>query len=448
MRLAVIGGGPVGLVSGTVLANVGHQVEIVDIDSSRVEHIARGVPPFHEPGLAELLRIAVDSKSLSATTNLGAVVPQADVVLICVGTPSNGDGADLSALKTASAAVGRALRGCSDGYRVVAVKSTVPPGTTSKIVAPILRAESGLGDDSLGIAMNPEFLREGVAVDDMRQPDRIVVGVDDDRARALMEALYRPFSAPVIAVTPTGAEMTKYTSNALLATLVSFSNEIAAMCESIEGADADQVFRALHADRRFRPPLHRPDAPSTITTYLLPGLGYGGSCFPKDTEALTVWARARGVDSPILDAVRAVNAKRPKRVVDLLRSRLSLAGARVAVLGLAFKPETDDLRESRSLDLVRLLYAEGAEVRACDPLAAAEAKDALHGIASVSPDADSALRGADAAVLATSWPAYIALDPAHVKSLMRRPLVLDARRSLDRAKWAAHCEYLPIGVRA
>jgi UDPglucose 6-dehydrogenase len=447
MRLAVIGGGPVGLVSGTVLASVGHHVDVVDIDTSRVERIARGIPPFHEPGLDDLLRTVVDSRALSATKNLNEVVARADVVLICVGTPSNGDGADLSALKAASAAVGRALRG-APAYRVVAVKSTVPPGTTSKIVEPILRAESGLSSESLGIAMNPEFLREGVAVEDMRQPDRIVVGVDDDRARSLMEELYRPFAAPVIALSPTGAEMTKYTSNALLATLVSFSNEIAAMCESIDGADAAQVFRALHADRRFRPPTSRPDSPSTITTYLLPGLGYGGSCFPKDTEALAVWARARGVDSLILDAVRAVNAERPKRVVDLLRSRLNLAGARVAVLGLAFKPETDDVRESRSLDLVRLLHAEGAEVRACDPVAADEAKASLNGIASVSRDADSALRGADAAVLATSWPAYVALDPAHVKSLMRRPLILDARRSLDPAKWAAHCEYLPIGVRA
>lgn len=448
MRLAVIGGGPVGLVSGAVLASVGHRVDVVDIDTSRVERIARGVPPFHEPGLDDLLRAVVDSRALSATTELDEVVARADVVLICVGTPSNGDGADLSALKSASAAVGRALRGLTDGYRVVAVKSTVPPGTTSKIVEPILRAESGLTDTSLGIAMNPEFLREGVAVDDMRKPDRIVVGVNDERARALMEELYRSFSAPVIAVSPTGAEMTKYTSNALLATLVSFSNEIAAMCESIDGVDAEQVFRALHADRRFRPPVSRPESPSTITSYLLPGLGYGGSCFPKDTEALAVWARARGVESPILDAVRAVNARRPKRVVDLLRSRLSLPGARVAVLGLAFKPETDDVRESRSLDLVRLLYHEGAEVRACDPVAADEAKASLNGIASVSSDADSALRGADAAVLATSWPAYVALDPVHVKSLMRRPLILDARRSLDPAKWAAHCEYLPIGVRA
>ncbi len=448
MRVAVIGGGPVGLVSGAVLASVGHRVDVVDINTSRIQSIARGVPPFHEPGLDDLLRTVVDSRALSATENLNEVVPPAEVILICVGTPSNGDGADLSALKSASAAVGRALRGATAGYRVVAVKSTVPPGTTSKIVEPILRAESGLSSESLGIAMNPEFLREGVAVEDMRTPDRIVVGVGDDRARSLMEELYRPFSAPVIAVSPTGAEMTKYTSNALLATLVSFSNEIAAMCESIEGADAAQVFRALHADRRFRAPPARPDAPSTITTYLLPGLGYGGSCFPKDTEALAVWARARGVDSPILDAVRAVNAQRPKRVVDLLRSRLSLPGARVAVLGLAFKPETDDVRESRSLDLVRLLHAEGAEVRACDPVAADEAKASLDGIASVSRDADSALRGADAAVLATAWPAYIALDPAHVRSLMRRPLILDARRSLDPAKWAAHCEYLPIGVRA
>lgn len=447
MRVAIIGGGPVGLVSAAVLAGVGHDVRVVDIDSARTRKIARGEPPFHEPGLPELLRSVVGSGKLTATGVAAGAVVEAEVILICVGTPPTGTGADLTALRAASAEVGKALRGAA-GYRVVAVKSTVPPGTTTSIVEPILREHSGLDAGALGIGMNPEFLREGVAVDDMRVPDRIVLGVGDERAGAALAAMYAPFEAPVVLTTPTGAEMSKYASNALLSTLVSFSNEIAAMCESVDGADAVAVLRAVHADRRFKGNAARPDAPASIVSYLLPGLGYGGSCFPKDTEALAAWARARGVDSPVLDAVRSVNAQRPERVLDLLRTRLQLAGARVAVLGLAFKPETDDLRESRSLDLARLLHAAGAEVRACDPVAAREGADRLAGIATVTADPESALDGADAAVLATAWPSLVALDPAYVRGLMRRPLVLDARRALDPVAWSAHCEFLPIGLKA
>ncbi|MCL4865040.1 MAG: nucleotide sugar dehydrogenase, partial [Gemmatimonadales bacterium] len=230
--------------------------------------------------------------------------------------------------------------------------STVPPGTTVGVVEPLLRAHSGLGPEGLGVGMNPEFLREGVAVADMRTPDRIVLGVGDDRVRSAFEELYQPFQAPLIFTTPTGAEMAKYASNALLATLVSFANEVAALCESVAGADAVDVLRAVHADRRFRPPPGAVAEPAAITSYLLPGLGYGGSCFPKDTEALAAWASERRTPTPILDAVRLVNAERPERVLALLRSRITLAGARIAVLGLTFKPDTDDLRESRSLHLV------------------------------------------------------------------------------------------------
>jgi len=447
MRVAIIGGGPVGLVSGAVLADAGHTVCVADIDTTRTERIARGEPPFHEPGLPELLRRVVNEGRLSATSDTQHAVRDAEAILICVGTPPTGNGADLSALRAASAAVGRALAG-APGFRAVAVKSTVPPGTTSEIVEPILREHSGLGPDALGVGMNPEFLREGVAVDDMRQPDRIVLGVADSLTREALSALYQPFNAPLVFTTPTGAEMAKYASNALLATLVSFSNEIATLCESVPGADAVEVLRAVHADRRFRAVPGRPEAPSSITSYILPGLGYGGSCFPKDTEAITAWARGRCVETPILDAVRQVNAERPERVLALLASRMQLAGARVAVLGLAFKPETDDLRESRSVDLVHLLHKAGATVSACDPVAAPQARTLLEGVATVTPDPESALAGADAAVLATAWRDYLMLDPARVRALMRRPLVLDARRGLDPVAWSAHCEYLPIGVKA
>lgn len=447
MRAVVIGGGPVGLVSGAVLANAGHDVTVVEIDARRREMIAAGTPPFHEPGLDELLADVVRRRKLDVTGNVADVAAAAEVILIAVGTPPTGHGADLTALKAASKALGQALAGTS-GYRAVAVKSTVPPGTTAQVVEPILRESSGLSSEALGVGMNPEFLREGVAVGDMRDPDRVVLGVNDDRTREALAALYAPFGAPLVFTTPTGAEMAKYTSNALLSTLVSFSNEIAALCEAVDGADADAVLRAVHADRRFRPPASRPDAPSSITSYLLAGLGYGGSCFPKDTEALTAWASQNGLKTPILDAVRQVNAERPERVLALLKSRIDLRNAEVAVLGLTFKPDTDDLRESRSLDLVRLLQNAGARVRACDPMAADTGATLLGSDVQVSTDADTALRGADAAVLATAWRSFLTLDPVHVKGLMRRPLILDARRGLDPALWSRHCEYLPIGVRA
>jgi UDPglucose 6-dehydrogenase len=446
MKIVVIGGGPVGLVSGAVLANVGHDVHLVEIDAARASSVARGVPPFHEPGLDEMLQRVVASGRLRVTRDVREVAKDAEAILICVGTPATGHGADLSALRAASRDLGAALRG-SAGYRAVAVKSTVPPGTTTDIVEPILREHSGLGADALGVGMNPEFLREGVAVEDMRAPDRVVLGVRDDRTRERLAAVYAPFSAPLVFTTPTGAEMAKYTSNALLSTLVSFSNEIAALCEGTDGADADEVLRAVHADRRFRGPAGQ-NGPASIVSYLLAGLGYGGSCFPKDTEALVMWAQERGMGTPILDAVRKVNDERPERVLALLQSRIDLAGAEVAVLGLAFKPETDDLRESRSLDLVRLLHDAGARVRACDPVAAEQGARVLGQSAMVTTDAEVALRGADAAVLATAWPQFIRLDPRQVRSLMRRPLVLDARRALDRVSWSAHCEYLPIGVKA
>lgn len=446
MRVAVIGGGPVGLVTGSALASVSHEVRLVEIDPARADPIAAGVAPFHEPGLDPLLRDVVASGRLTVTRSAGDAVGGADVILICVGTPSDGHGADLSLVRAASRDVGLALRGAS-GYRVVVVKSTVPPGTTASVVEPILRDESALSAERMGIGMNPEFLREGLAVQDMLRPDRVVLGVGDAKARAVLEEMYRPFGAPIICLTPTGAEMAKYASNALLATLVSFANEIAALCESIEGVDAVQALLAVHADRRFRAPEARPTAPGAITSYLLPGLGYGGSCLPKDTLALSAWARERGVETPLLDAVRGVNADRPEQVLKLLRSRLSLKGARVAVLGLTFKPETDDLRESRSLEMVRRLHAEGAEVRATDPVAAAQAARLLEGIATVGDDVEAALAGADAAVIATPWHAYVGLDPARVRALMRRPLVLDGRRALDPLLWSAHCEYLPIGVK-
>jgi len=402
---------------------------------------------FHEPGLPELLSDVVRDGRLRATRSVADVARDAEVILICVGTPSNGSGADLTWLRAASRDLGHALQGAT-GYRAVAVKSTVPPGTTTSVVEPILRAESGLAADALGIGMNPEFLREGVAVDDMRSPDRVVIGAADARVRDQFAKLYEPFGAPLVFLTPTGAEMAKYTSNALLSTLVSFSNEIASLCEGVAGADAYEVLRAVHADRRFSVGGKGSGAPASIVSYLLPGLGYGGSCFPKDTEALTVWAAQRQLETPILDAVRQVNAARPERVLDLLRTRIDPNGAEIAVLGLTFKPDTDDLRESRSLDLVRLLLAAGAHVRACDPMAAVAGAELLGGVATFTSDPEAALAGADAAILATAWPSLTALDPARVKTLMRRPLVLDGRRALNQAAWSLHTEYLPIGVKA
>src|SRR5262249_31623239 len=313
MRVAIVGTGYVGLVTGTCLASLGHTVTCVDSDRARVDATARGGPPFQEPGLPELLRRALAEGRLSVTSVLDRAIAESDVSILAVGTPAREERIDLGAVTTAAGEIGRALRDVRH-YHVVVVKSTVVPGTTDTVLREVLESASGRRVGAFGLCMNPEFLREGSAVADFMNPDRIVIGACDARSAEAVGQLYERFTCPKLVTTPRNAEMIKYTANALLALLVSFSNELAGLCEAIPGLDESRVMAGVHLDRRLTP---AGDGAPEILTYLRAGIGFGGSCLPKDVDALRSFGAEQGVEMPLLDAVARVNRERPRRVVTL-----------------------------------------------------------------------------------------------------------------------------------
>lgn len=450
MRIAVIGAGYVGLVTGVGLATVGHDVTCVEINASRVAAINAGRSPLHEPGLTERLQATLAAGRFRAVSALPPAVREAQVVMICVGTPSAPSGEiNLQAVRGAAQQIGQALRQVQ-GYRVLVVKSTVVPGTTEDIVGPAVWTAAGQGPEGIGLAMNPEFLREGNAVADFLKPDRIVVGAIDERSAEVMRELYAPFNAPLIVTNPRTAEMIKYTSNALLATLISFSNQIAAVCEATPDVDVETVMDAVHMDRRLSPIVNGARVRPGILTYLRAGSGFGGSCLPKDVKALRAYARTLHAPTELLDAVLAINDQRPMHLVRLAENALgSLAGRTVAVLGLTFKPGTDDLRDSPALRVVELLQEAGAHVRSYDPMIASDGA----GLAGddgmeVCASAREALTGADAALITTGWEDFARLDWSEMASVMRMPIVVDGRRILDGAHGLDGVTLLKIGYKA
>lgn len=456
MRVAVIGAGYVGLVTGVGLATVGHDVTCVEISASRVATVNAGRSPLHEPGLTERLHQVLATGRFRAVTALPPTVRDAQVILICVGTPSAPTGEiDLRAVQEAAQQIGQALRQ-AQGYRVVAVKSTVVPGTTEGVVGPAVWAAAGQGAESIGLAMNPEFLREGDAVADFLAPDRIVVGAIDRRSAEVMRELYAPFNAPLIVTNPRTAEMIKYASNALLATLISFSNQIAALCEATPDVDVETVMNAVHMDRRLSPVIGDQPIQPGILAYLRAGAGFGGSCLPKDVKALRAYARTIHAPTELLDAILAINDQRPRHLVRLAENALgSLAGRTVAVLGLTFKPGTDDLRDSPALRVVELLREAGARVRSYDPMITPD-NASQHGLLmgakgdgiDVCTSAREALTGADAALITTGWRDFARLDWSEMASVMRTPIVVDGRRILDNVPGLEGVTHLKIGYKA
>ena len=427
MRISIVGTGYVGLVSGVCLAHVGHDVVCVDLDEDKVARINAGHSPIHEDRLPELLAGVVGSR-LRATSDLEEAVHATEVTILAVGTPFGEDRIDLAQIRSAAQQVGRALRDL-DRYHVVVVKSTVVPGTTEEVVGPALEEASGrrLGTD-IGLAMNPEFLREGVAVDDFLVPDRIVLGGIDERTIDLLSELYAVFAdTPVLRVDPRTAEMVKYTSNALLATLISFSNEIGNLCSEL-GTDVVEVLEGVHLDRRFSPMIGDTRVSPGMLTYLAAGCGFGGSCFPKDVKALVAHGESVGMEMPLLHSVLDINQAQPEVMLDRLRRHLEPQGARVVVLGAAFKPGTDDVRESPTLRVVPALVAAGAQVVLHDPIALDNAR-AMLGDEHIEYESDlpRSLAGADAVLLVTAWPEYAEVP----KLLEGRDLpVIDGRRML------------------
>ena len=427
MRVAIVGLGYVGLVTGVCLAEKGHQVTGVDLDQERVCVVAAGRVPIFEEGLDVLLEHNVGER-FRATSDLAGAVGEADLTMIAVGTPFDGMHIDLGAVRGAAKSVGEAIRGRED-YPVVVVKSTVVPGTTRDVVTPRLE-EAALGTRSVtfGVATNPEFLTEGQAVRDFMHPDRIVLGADDERTTAVLEELYDGFpEVPRVRTTVTAAETIKYASNALLATMISFSNEFADLCSAVGDVDVVDVMRGLHTSAYLTVGGRR----APITSFLEAGCGFGGSCLPKDVRALVAHGADQGIAMPVLEAVLEVNAGRPDEMITILRRHIpSLVGVRIAVLGLAFKPDTDDVRESPAVPIVERLLAAGAVVRAHDPVVRSLPEELAGTDVQLVPELETALEGADAVVLVTRWHQYEEL-PNALARLDPQPLLVDGRRVVD-----------------
>ncbi|MDD2868587.1 UDP-glucose/GDP-mannose dehydrogenase family protein [Neomegalonema sp.] len=413
MRVAMIGSGYVGLVSGACFADFGHEVVCVDSAQEKIEALNQGVIPIYEPGLAELVAANARAGRLSFTTDLPAAVARAEVVFIAVGTPSRrGDGhADLSHVRAAAREVARALK----GFTVVAVKSTVPVGTGDEVER-ILRETRP--DAEFAVASNPEFLREGAAIADFKRPDRIVVGAEDPRAEEVMRELYRPLhlnSAPLFFCDRRTSELIKYASNAFLAMKISFINEMADLCERV-GADVQDLARGVGMDKRIG------------DRFLQAGPGYGGSCFPKDTLAVIKTAQDHDMHLRLIEAAAEVNEQRKRAMGRKIAAAcgLPMRGKTVALLGLTFKPDTDDMRDSPSLPIIQALQDMGAHVRAYDPEGVEAARALVEGVEFVG-EAHEAARGADALVLVTEWDEFRALDFRRLKSLMKAPVFVDLR---------------------
>jgi UDPglucose 6-dehydrogenase len=430
VRISILGVGYVGLVTGACFADAGHVVTCVDIDPNRVEAINRGECPIFERGLPELLARTI-GRTLSTTLDAPGAIANSDMTFIAVGTPFDGERIDLRQIQEAARIIGRALRDKSD-YHVVVVKSTVVPGTTDGVVRPILEQESGkrAGAD-FGLGMNPEFLTEGEAVDDFAHPDRIVVGGIDDRTQDVLASAYAGFEAPVIRTNNSTAELIKYASNALLATMISFSNELANLATALGGIDAADVMRGLHASRYLTTPLDdgRVVVPP-IASFLLGGCGFGGSCLPKDVAALAAHGVAAGVPMRLMRAVLDVNGNQHQKMIELVHKHLpSLTGRRVTVLGVAFRPDTNDTRESPAIPIVKSLLAEGAQVVVYDPAAAAEATRLFGATVTVAPTLEAAVAEAEAILIVTRWSEFQRL-PDLLATCGRNPVVIDGRRML------------------
>ncbi|MBI3181700.1 MAG: UDP-glucose/GDP-mannose dehydrogenase family protein [Myxococcales bacterium] len=418
MKISVVGTGYVGLVAGTCFADSGNDVACVDIDQKKIDTLRAGALPIYEPGLEELVKKNVRDGRLSFTTELAAAVAPSQVVFIAVGTPEGESGdADLKYVLAAAGEIGRALR----QYTVVVDKSTVPVGTADK-VRDVIRSATLVEFD---VVSNPEFLKEGAALDDFLKPDRIVIGTDSERARKLMSELYAPFvrtENPILFMDARSAELTKYAANAMLATRISFMNDISVLCEKV-GADVDFVRKGLGADRRIGYP------------FLFPGVGYGGSCFPKDVKALVATAREHGLELDLLRAVERTNERQKRLLLQKAARHFGeLAGRTFAVWGLAFKPKTDDMREAPSVELIEGLLGKGAKVQAHDPVAEKVARRNFGDRVAYGDTPYDVLPGAEALFLVTEWNEFRHPDFERMKSLMKSPVVFDGRNVFDPAR--------------
>lgn len=416
MNISCIGCGYVGLVVGTCLADLGNEVICVDVDSRKIAKLKRGIIPIYEPGLQDMLHRNVNEKRLSFSTDMKRAVKSSLVIFITVGTPPRQNHeADLSSVKKVAREIGRHM----NGYKVIVNKSTVPVGTAAEVARSIKRYQKRAIE--FDVVSNPEFLREGEAVKDFTNPDRIVIGADNPRSRAIMESIYKGIARadkPILFTDTRSAEMIKYASNAMLATRISFMNELAALCEKV-GADIKKVAVGMGLDDRIGP------------RFLQAGVGYGGSCLPKDVRALAQTMKLHGVSSRIIDAVDDVNRRQKKLVVKKLKKLLpEIKGKSVAIWGLAYKPKTDDMREAPSVTIIKDLQRLGVRIQAFDPEAEHQAKKILRGVKFFG-DPYNALRGCHALLILTEWNEFRELDKDRIKKLLKEPNVVDGRNIYD-----------------
>lgn len=418
MKLTIVGTGYVGLVTGTGFANLGNQVACLDIDADKIARLQNGALTIYEPGLEEIFRRNLAGGRLAFTTDTREAVESADIVFLCVGTPPDArQAADLSAVRSVAADIGRYM----DDYKIVVNKSTVPVGT-AEMVREIIRAHQAR-EIPFDVVSNPEFLREGAAVKDFENPERIIVGTDSARAEEAMARLYRSLARtnrPIMVTDIKSAEIIKYAANAMLATRISFMNQLAALCERT-GADIKAVSRGLGLDGRIG------------ARFLQAGIGYGGSCFPKDVKALIATLHAHGCPADLFEAVDRINETQKRVAVAKLEAHIPLAGSTVAVWGLSFKPKTDDIREAPALAIITALQAAGAVVHAYDPVAMDNARRELPAVRFFD-DPYEAIRDCDALLVATEWDEFRNVDLRAVKVLLRRPIIIDGRNIYDPAE--------------
>ncbi|MBM3446671.1 MAG: UDP-glucose/GDP-mannose dehydrogenase family protein [Bacteroidetes bacterium] len=421
MKIAIVGTGYVGLVTGTCFAEVGIEVQCIDIDQRKIDGLKAGKMPIYEPGLEEMVLRNYQNGRLHFSTQLGEAIQGAEAIFIAVGTPPGEDGsADLQYVLGVATEIGKNLQ----HYAVVVTKSTVPVSTNRKVHQAVQRAMQERGTNiPFDVASNPEFLKEGAAIEDFLKPDRIVVGCESQAAQDTLSRLYKPFTLnghPILFMDIPSAEMTKYAANAMLATKISFMNDVALLCD-IMGASVDQVRKGIGSDPRIG------------NKFIYPGVGYGGSCFPKDVKALIRTAKENGHRMRILEAVEEVNEDQKKVMGRLIREHFGtdLHGLCFGIWGLSFKPKTDDMREAPSVVIIEELLAAGAQVRAYDPVAMHEAKQQLGERITYASDPYSAIQGADALVLITEWPEFRIPEWDRVESLLRRKVIFDGRNQFQ-----------------
>lgn len=439
-KISIVGIGYVGLCTGIEFARKGYTVIAADKDPKKVALINKGIPTFHEPNLEELLQEAIKNGYLNCVLDTEKAVKNTEITFITVGTPSNPDGSiNLAQIKGSATEIGKALNKKED-YHLVVVKSTVVPGTTENTVKPLLEKHSQRNCSiDFGLCMNPEFLREGSAVHDAQHPDRIVIGENDRKSGDTLQALYRELhhaqSIPIIRTNLPTAELIKYANNAFLATKISYINTIANICEKIPGADVTTVAQGIGLDQRINP------------QFLKAGLGYGGSCFPKDVTAIVAFSTKLGYVPKLLEVTHEVNEKQANHAVEKVKTYLKeLKGKKIAILGLAFKPDSDDMREARSIPIIKQLIHEGAIITVYDPVSNLTANSIFGNKINYASSAINCLKGADCCIIVTEWNEFKNLKPEDFKQNMRQPILIDGRRIYNPTEYKKELKFVAIGL--